>query len=69
MKHLEKLWKIIDGNKTIICTFVLFVLQLPSVKEFIPTDLMTVLNYIFGAGAAGSAIHHVSKGKLKQTEK
>ncbi len=62
---MEKLWKIIDGNKTIIFTFLMFVLQLEEVENWMNPVMWEILTYVFGGSALASGIHHIKKGKLK----
>lgn len=67
-EFIIKLWQILDGNKTWICTTVLFILQLESVNEALHPDLIIFLNYLFGAGGVASLTHHILKGKFTRGE-
>lgn len=59
-EFFKKAWKVIDGNKTIIC------LTLLKVSEYvpIPEPAKSIVTIVLSAGAGGSAIHHIQKGYL-----
>lgn len=63
MEVLKKIWKWLDGNKTIIGTFLLLLLQKFGNSWFSP-ELLEVLNWTIGTLTGASFVHHVKKGKL-----
>jgi hypothetical protein len=59
MEWLKKIWKILNGNKTLICTSLLALLEkFPIIPEPYKTIIITILTVLGGA----SLIHHVQKG-------
>lgn len=62
-----QLWNYLNGNKTIICLFIVAVLSQPFIQGLIGMpDLVEFLTWLFGALAAGSFTHHVTKGYLAE---
>jgi hypothetical protein len=71
---MEKVWNffkkagdVLNGNKTIICTSLWLMIS----KDIIPLgpEWQSVLEYILGAAAGGSLIHHAKKGAFKSNKK
>ena len=60
---MKKLWKFLDGNKTIIGLVFLNILQLTFMKEWLGDNLVPIQS-IIGAFTGYGAIHHIKKGKL-----
>jgi len=63
MEILTKMWKWLDGNKTIIGTFLLLLLAKFGNNWFTP-DVIEVLNWVLVTLTGASFVHHVKKGKL-----
>lgn len=63
MELLKTLWKWLDGNKTIMGTFLLLLLSKFGNSWFSP-DVVEVLNWILITLTGGSLVHHIKKGKL-----
>ena len=62
---MKKIWDYINGNKTIICLFIVAVISQPFIQGFINNPaLVEFLTWLFGALATGSFAHHVAKGYL-----
>ena len=63
MKFLKKAWKFLNGNKTIICSFVWLLVS----KGLIPIspEWSEVLEYVLMSATGGSLVHHIKKGYLK----
>lgn len=68
MNTLKKIWGWLNGNKTIICLFIVSVISQSYIQQFIEPGLNEFLIWFFGALAAGSFAHHVSKGYLSTTK-
>jgi len=62
MKTIQKIWKYLNGNKTIICAFI-WVLIANDIINLQP-NYMEVLKWVLGAATVGAAGHHISKGYL-----
>lgn len=63
MTFLEKLWKFLDGNKTIIGTFLLLLLSKFGAGWF-SAQLLEVIIWVIVTLTGASFVHHVSKGKF-----
>ena len=63
MNVLQTIWKFIDGNKTIIGTFLLLLMSNFGATWFSP-DVAEVINWILVTFTGGSLVHHIKKGKL-----
>ena len=61
---MKKLWKILNGNKSIICSLLLLLLQFDFFEQNLSANNMGVLQSIIGLLLMGSIAHHVNKGKL-----
>jgi hypothetical protein len=68
MKTLLKIWKWLDGNKTIICSIIVAVLSQDYIQQFIEPGLHGFLLWLFIALGTGALFHHIQKGYLS-TEK
>lgn len=66
MKTLSALWHFLNGNKTIICLFGLWLIE----KSVIPlTGLWSeALQWLLMAGAGGAFAHHVKKGYISKNK-
>lgn len=60
---MKTIWKFLDGNKTIIGTFLLLLISKFGNVWFSP-DVVELINWILATFTGGSLIHHVTKGKL-----
>ena len=58
-----KLWKFIDGNKTIIGLILLNVTQFTFMKVWLGENIVPIQS-IIGAFTGYGAVHHIKKGKL-----
>ena len=64
----ESIWKVLDGNKTILCTLVYSYLSGQSAEAYFSPEILDILKQVvLGLGSASAALH-VKKGKLKTTE-
>ena len=63
---MEKFWKFINGNKTIICSIAWLIVS----KGLVPInpEWLTVIEYTLMALTGGSLAHHVKKGYLTQNK-
>jgi len=67
---MKNIWNWLNGNKTIICTFIVALLSQSFIAEmFKNAELLTFLIWLFSGLAAGSFIHHVKKGSFKSDTK
>jgi hypothetical protein len=64
MALLERLWKILDGNKTIICSIVFGFIAKFGVQIGISELTVEMVLWVSGFLGAGSLAHHIQKGKL-----
>ena len=62
----ESIWKVLDGNKTILCTLVYSYLSGQSAEAFFEPQMLDTLRGIFLALGGTSAVHHIAKGSLKK---
>jgi len=65
MKTLIKIWKFLDGRKTIIGEFLLLLLFQPFIKNLFSVELHTMLMWIVGTLTGASLVHHIKKEKKK----
>lgn len=62
---MKKILGYLNGNKTLICMVVLYAMTLPSVKEFIPADILKIVEYTFLTFGGVSLGHKVQKSIIK----
>ncbi len=60
---MKKLFKFLDGNKTIIGFALLNITQLSFIKSLLGADLIPI-QAIIGALTGASIVHHAKKGKF-----
>ncbi len=60
---LIKIWKVLDGNKTIIGLILINLTQISFIKEWLGGDVVAIRE-IIGVLTGVSGIHHITKGKL-----
>jgi len=65
---LTKIWTFLNGNKTLICSFILYALTLDLAKENINADVISLMEYIFLALGGASLAHRVKKGLTTKEE-
>lgn len=63
MNFLQKIWAFLDGNKTIIGTFLLLLLSKFG-AGWVSPQMLEVVIWVIGTITGASFVHHVSKGKL-----
>lgn len=66
MKILFAIWQFLNGNKTIICLFGLWLIE----KGWMPVGgaWLEILQWLFMAGAGGAFAHHVKKGYISKNK-
>lgn len=62
---MKKLWKVIDGNKTIIGLVLLNITQLTFMKDLLGPDIVPI-RAIISAFTGYGAYKHIRKGKLSK---
>ncbi len=60
----EKAWKILDGNKTIICGVIVSFASQGFAEEWLGLSACSIIIWIFGPAGVLSLIHHAKKGKF-----
>ena len=61
---MKNLWKILNGNKSIISSLLLLILQFDYFEANISANNMIILQSIIGLFLMGSVAHHIKKDKL-----
>lgn len=57
MNFWQKLWKILDGNKSIIGTFLFMILQLPEVAAWCGS-LLPIIQWVVGILTGAAYVDH-----------
>lgn len=60
---MKKILDYINGNKTLICMVILYAMTLESVKNIVPSDIILLIEYIFGALGFVSVAHKGQKAR------
>lgn len=63
MNFWTKLWKIVDGNKTMIGAVLLMIIQITAVQSWLG-EAYEIVKYIIIVITGASAVHHVAKGSF-----
>lgn len=68
MNFWQKLWKVLDGNKTMIGAVLLMIISIASVQAWLG-PVYDIVYYIIITLTGASALHKISKGSFKMTYK
>jgi len=69
MNIFKRAWKILDGNKTIICGIIVSFASQGFARVWMGDSMTDVLLWIFTPSGFLSLIHHAKKGKFTLWEK
>lgn len=64
---MKKVLDYINGNKTLICATVLYVLTLSIVIDNVHPDIVSIIEYVFYALGGGALLHKVKKATKSST--
>jgi hypothetical protein len=59
---MKKLWQFLNGNKTIICLFLLSLISQPFITGHLDPSFLEYLKWILTALSGGSLFDHLRKG-------
>jgi hypothetical protein len=66
MKILISIWNYLNGNKTIICTFIWILISKDIIH--VTPEWQSVIEWILGTLTGGSFVHHIKKGYLQKSK-
>jgi len=61
---MKVIWKWLNGNKTIIGTFILLLLSQPFAQDWFKPEMMTLIVWVVRTLTGASLVHHIAKGKF-----
>ena len=61
---MNAIWKWLNGNKTIIGTFILLLLSQSFAQAWFKPETMTLIIWIVSTLTGASLVHHITKGKF-----
>lgn len=65
INKIKKLWKWLDGKKTIIGGFIVWISAVPHLNEFIPQQFIDVVYYIGTSLLLGGGVHKLAKKAMR----